>query len=127
MGKRKEFIGTVISNRMQKTIVVKVSRLAKHQKYNRVIKFINKFKAHDETSSAQVGDMVKIRETRPLSKDKFFRLVGIIKKVELPRVELKEDLPEVQKVKEKVKPEVMPEVAPIDKKSEARGKQPKES
>lgn len=92
MGKRKEFIGTVISNKMQKTIIVKVTRMSKHPKYHRIIKKYNKFKVHDEKNSAQIGDMVRIQETRPLSKEKSFRLVEIIKKAKIPSVEVKEDI-----------------------------------
>jgi len=106
MSKRKEFTGTVISNRMQKTIIVKVSRLAKHQKYSRTMRLINKFKAHDEKNSAQVGDVVKILETRPLSKDKRFRLVEIVKKSLLPHVEIKEEIPEIRRSKDKAKDKV---------------------
>jgi small subunit ribosomal protein S17 len=90
MGKQKEFIGTVISNKMQKTIVVRVTRVSKHPKYGRIMKKLNKFKVHDEKSSAQMGDVVKIRETRPLSKDKRFRLVEVIKKEAVAAIEIKE-------------------------------------
>lgn len=90
MGKRKEFIGTVVGNKMQKTIKVAVTRLAKHHKYGRILKQTNKFKVHDEKNSANVGDTVRIEETRPISKDKHFRLAEIIKKSQAPHVELKE-------------------------------------
>ena len=80
MGRRKEFIGTVMSNRMNKTIIVRIMHLAKHAKYGKVIRHYNKYKAHDEKMAAGIGDTVKIRETRPLSKDKHFRLVSILKK-----------------------------------------------
>lgn len=92
MGKRKEFVGTVISNKMQKTVVVKVMRLGKHPKYGKVIKKYNKFKAHDEKNIAKIQDVVRIQETRPLSKDKHFRVVGVLNKVKAPEVELKEGL-----------------------------------
>lgn len=90
MGKRKEFIGTVVGNKMQKTIKVAVTRFSKHPKYGRIIKQTNKFKAHDEKNAAGVGDTVRIEETRPLSKDKHFRLVEIIKKLPTSHVEIKE-------------------------------------
>jgi len=90
MGKRKEFIGTVVGNKMQKTIKVTVTRLAKHHKYGKIIKYTNKFKAHDEKNIANVGDRVRIEETRPLSKDKHFRLIEVIKKAQAPHVEIKE-------------------------------------
>ncbi|MCM8795078.1 MAG: 30S ribosomal protein S17 [Candidatus Omnitrophica bacterium] len=78
MGKRKEFVGTVLSNRMKKTIVVRVLRMKMHPKYRRIIRCSSKFKAHDEKNIAKVGDRVLIQETRPLSKEKHFRLVKIL-------------------------------------------------
>jgi len=91
MGKQKEYTGTVISDKMQKTIIVKIMHLTKHAKYGRVIKRYAKFKTHDEKSVAKVGDTVRIRETRPLSKDKHFRLIEIVKKAVIPEIALKED------------------------------------
>lgn len=91
MGKRKEFIGIVTSDKMQKTIIVMVTRITKHPKYGRMVKRYNKFKAHDEKGIAKIGDAVRIEETRPLSKDKRFRLTEVIKKVEIPQVQLKEE------------------------------------
>ena len=79
-GQRKVRTGLVVSNKMQKTIVVRVSRLVRHPKYNRVIKQTSAFKAHDETNRAAIGDWVKIMETRPMSKDKRWRLVDILKR-----------------------------------------------
>lgn len=78
--KRKVRTGIVISDKMKKTIIVGVTRLTKHPLYNRVIKKSNKFKVHDEKNIAKIGDIVKIQETRPLSKDKRFRLIEIVKK-----------------------------------------------
>lgn len=92
MGRRKEFTGIVISDKMQKTVIVRTMHLSKHQKYSKTIKRYNKFKAHDENGSAKLGDTVRIEETRPLSKDKRFRIVEIIKKVEAPHLELKEGI-----------------------------------
>ena len=77
--KRKVRFGRVTSNKMQKTIVVQVVRSVRHPKYNRVIDQVSSFKAHDETNRAAIGDWVKIMETRPLSKDKRWRLVEIVK------------------------------------------------
>ena len=77
---RKVKTGVVTSNKMMKTIIVKVSRLVPHPKYNRVMHQTNSFKAHDETNSAAIGDLVKIMETRPISKDKHWRLVEILKR-----------------------------------------------
>ena len=76
---RKVRFGRVTSNKMQKTIVVQVVRTVRHPKYNRVIDQVSSFKAHDETNRAKIGDWVKIMETRPLSKDKRWRLVDIVK------------------------------------------------
>ncbi|MDD4979896.1 MAG: 30S ribosomal protein S17 [Candidatus Omnitrophica bacterium] len=89
MDKRKEFTGTVISDRMQKTIIVRVTRISKHPKYGRIMKKHNKFKVHDEKNSAKQGDVVRIEETRPLSKDKRFRLTEVIKKAQT-HIEVKE-------------------------------------
>lgn len=77
-GKRKEFVGTVVSDKMQKTIVVKVLNLVRHVSYNKTIKRAQKFKAHDEKNEAHIGDKVRIEETRPLSRDKRWRLLEII-------------------------------------------------
>jgi small subunit ribosomal protein S17 len=92
MGKRKEFIGTVISDKMQKTVIVKVTHLSKHPKYGRVLKKYNKFKAHNEKGLAKIGDTVKIQETRPLSKDKRFNVVEVVKKAVAPQIEIKEEI-----------------------------------
>lgn len=92
MGKRKEFMGTVISDRMQKTIVVRITRLAKHPKYGRTIKRYSKFKVHDEKNTAKTGDIVKIQETRPLSKDKRFRLIKVLGKVQTPHIDKEEEV-----------------------------------
>ena len=75
---RKEFVGTVISDKMQKTIVVQVSRLVRHKRYPKTIRRKQCFKAHDEKNEAHIGDTVRIMETRPLSKDKRWRLMEII-------------------------------------------------
>jgi len=92
MGKRKEFIGTVISAKMQKTVIVRVMRLSKHPKYGRTVKRYTKFKVHDEKSTAHAGDSVRIVETRPLSKDKRFKIDAVLKKAQTPQVELKEEI-----------------------------------
>ena len=67
---------------MQKTIVVAVESLKRHPIYKRTYKYTNKFKAHDEHNAARIGDMVRIEETRPLSKEKHWRLVEILKRAE---------------------------------------------
>jgi len=78
-GKRKEQVGIVISDKMQKTIIVRVGRLAEHSRYGKIIRKFSKFKAHDEKNEAKIGDKVLISETRPFSKDKRWRLVKIVK------------------------------------------------
>ncbi len=80
---RKEQIGKVVSDKMDKTIVVAVETYKKHSLYHKRIKYTKKFKAHDENNEAQIGDTVKIMETRPLSKDKTWRLVEIVEKAVL--------------------------------------------
>lgn len=80
MGKRKEFTGTVVSDKMNKTVVVRTLRLSKHRKYSKILKQYNKFKAHNEDNSAKTGDTVLIQETRPISKDKHFRVVKVLQK-----------------------------------------------
>jgi small subunit ribosomal protein S17 len=77
---RKTRLGTVVSDKMDKTIVVEVVRKVKHPLYKKYIKTTKKFKAHDEENICRVGDFVEIQETRPLSKDKCWRLVRIIEK-----------------------------------------------
>ena len=77
-GKRKTKVGRVVSDRMDKTIVVSVERLARHRLYKRVIRLTTKFKAHDETNDAHVGDTVLIEESRPLSATKRWRLVSVV-------------------------------------------------
>ena len=77
---RKERTGVVTSNKMQKTITVMVERKTKHTIYGKFVKKSTKFKAHDEKNECNPGDVVRIMETRPLSKDKCWRLVEIIER-----------------------------------------------
>ncbi|MBA2701062.1 MAG: 30S ribosomal protein S17 [Chloroflexi bacterium] len=79
-GKRKSKVGRVVSDRMDKTIVVSVERLARHRLYKRVIRLSTKFKAHDETNDARIGDTVVIEEARPLSATKRWRLVSVVQR-----------------------------------------------
>ena len=79
--RRKVRIGRVVSNKMDKTIVVAVEDFVRHELYNKPVKRTKKFKAHDENNECRIGDRVKIMETRPLSKDKRFRLVEVVEKV----------------------------------------------
>jgi small subunit ribosomal protein S17 len=78
---RKERIGVVVSNKMDKSIVITVEQKVKHQKYGKFVKRRKKFTAHDEENTCNIGDTVKIMETRPLSKNKCWRLVEIIERV----------------------------------------------
>ncbi len=79
-GRRKSKIGIVSSDKMAKTITVKVERKVKHPIYGKFVKKTNKFTAHDENNECGIGDIVKIIETRPLSKNKCWRLLEIIEK-----------------------------------------------
>ena len=77
-GKRKVKVGRVVSDKMDKTIVVSVERLSRHRLYKRVIRLTTKFKAHDERNEARIGDTVRIEESRPLSATKRWRLVEVV-------------------------------------------------
>jgi small subunit ribosomal protein S17 len=79
-GRRQQKVGRVVSNKMDKTIVVAVESLKKHRIYKRTYKHTKRFQAHDEENTCQVGDIVRIEESRPLSKMKHWRLVEIIKR-----------------------------------------------
>jgi small subunit ribosomal protein S17 len=79
-GTRKERVGEVVSNKMTKTIVVRVERRFPHPTFKKVVTSYTKFYAHDEKSEAKVGDRVRIRETRPLSKTKCWRLVEVLER-----------------------------------------------
>ncbi len=78
---RKTRTGKVVSNKMQKTIVVAVEDHVKHPLYGKIVKRTYKLKAHDENNDCNIGDIVKVMETRPLSKDKRWRLVEIVERV----------------------------------------------
>jgi small subunit ribosomal protein S17 len=77
---RKTRVGIVISDKMQKTVVVAIERRVRHPVYGKMMTRTKKLKAHDEENTAKVGDTVRIMETRPLSKDKRFRLVEIVER-----------------------------------------------
>lgn len=77
---RKSFVGRVVSDKMDKTIVVAIETKVRHPLYGKTVNRTTKYKAHDEKNEAQINDRVLIMETRPLSKDKHFRLVEIIEK-----------------------------------------------
>lgn len=79
---RKNKIGQVVSDKMDKTVVVAVERREKHPLYKKYIRRTTKFKAHDENNECRMGDQVRIMETRPLSKDKRWRVVSVLKKAD---------------------------------------------
>ena len=79
-GRRKERVGDVVSDKMNKTIVVRVKRRFQHPRFKKVVTAYSKFYAHDEKNEAKVGDRVRIQETRPLSKTKSWRLVEIVER-----------------------------------------------
>jgi small subunit ribosomal protein S17 len=79
-GQRKERVGIVLSNKMQKTIVVQIKNKIRHPKLGKVMEHATKFKVHDEKNEAKIGDRVLISETRPLSKEKRWRLVEIVQR-----------------------------------------------
>ena len=79
-GHRKERVGDVVSDRMNKTIVVRVKRRFQHPRFKKVVTAYSKFYAHDEKNEAKIGDRVRIQETRPLSKTKSWRLVEIVER-----------------------------------------------
>lgn len=79
-GNRKTQIGLVVSNKMDKTIVVAIENKVSHPKYGKQVKVTSRFKAHDEQNECNEGDLVKIMETRPLSKDKRWRLVEVLER-----------------------------------------------
>ena len=79
-GHRKERVGDVVSDKMNKTIVVRVERRFRHPQFKKVVTAYSKFYAHDEKNEAKVGDRVRIQETRPLSKTKSWRLVEIVER-----------------------------------------------
>jgi small subunit ribosomal protein S17 len=79
----KDKIGIVMSDRMQKTIVVRVERILQHPKYKRVIRRSKKYKVHDEKNTAHIGDLVRIREMRPLSAEKYHTLVEVVKRAKV--------------------------------------------
>jgi small subunit ribosomal protein S17 len=78
--KRREWFGNVVSNKMNKTVVVAVDRFVSHPFYRKVLRRVTKLKAHDEQNQCRVGDRVKLIETRPISKDKHWRVVQIMER-----------------------------------------------
>lgn len=85
--RRKALVGVVVSDKMDKTVVVNVQRVTRHPLYGKVIKTHKKYKAHDENNVAKQGDIVRIRECRPISKDKTFFVEEILQQGETPSPE----------------------------------------
>nr|MBI3614002.1 30S ribosomal protein S17 [Nitrospirota bacterium] len=78
--KQREWVGSVVSNKMNKTVVVAVDRFVSHPIYRKVLRRVTRLKAHDEQNSCKVGDRVRLVETRPISKDKHWRVVEIVER-----------------------------------------------
>jgi len=87
MGKRKEFIGTVVSDKMDKTVVVLVETLVRHPLYEKLVRRRKKYMAHDENNECRVGDKVLIEETRPLSRRKRWRVKKILERAKVLSIE----------------------------------------
>lgn len=85
--RRKTRVGRVVSNKMDKTVVVVVESRKRHPLYRRVVKRVKKFKAHDENNTCDIGDVVRIEETRPLSKEKCWRVVDIVSRGKMAEVQ----------------------------------------
>lgn len=85
---RRRMVGTVLSNKMKKTAVVEISTLMKHAKYGKYFRKYKKLKAHDEAEQCQIGDRVELIESRPISKEKMFRITKILEKAKRAEVEV---------------------------------------
>ena len=81
-GQRKDLVGRVVSDKMDKTVIVRVERLQRHRLYKKVIKATKKYKAHDEANDCRVGDLVRIVESRPLSREKRWTVAEILEKAD---------------------------------------------
>ena len=95
---RKTRIGQVVSDKMDKTVVVTVERLVQHPLYNKTIRRTERYKAHDEANACQIGDKVRIMETRPLSRDKRWRVVDIIESQVIQSLERRAEMIQVQTI-----------------------------
>jgi small subunit ribosomal protein S17 len=84
MDKKRTYTADVVSNRMDKTVVVAVKKTFRHPVYKKVIRRTSQFKAHDEQNECKIGDRVRIRETRPISRDKHWRVIEVIRRSEVP-------------------------------------------
>jgi small subunit ribosomal protein S17 len=83
-GQHKYLVGRVVSDKMEKTVVVEVERLARHPLYEKVLRLRKKYKAHDEENACNIGDVVRIADSRPLSREKRWRVEKILKRAEIP-------------------------------------------
>lgn len=80
-GARKQIVGKVVSNKMEKTVVVEIENFVMHPLYKKFVKRTKRIKSHDENNECSIGDKVRVEETRPLSKEKRYRLIEIVEKV----------------------------------------------
>ena len=88
--RRKALVGVVVSDKMDKTVVVSVQRVTRHPLYGKIIKTHKKYKAHDENNTVKTGDVVRIRECRPISKDKSFFVEEVVQQADAPMPEPRE-------------------------------------
>ncbi len=122
-GKRKVFVGTVVSDKMDKTVVVAVDRLVRHPLYKKVIRRTSKFYAHDEHNECRVGDVVEIMETRPISKLKRWRVVRIVQRAKVPLPVAREEVAE--ETEEQLLEEVLVQKSPsVEQMQQASSEQP---
>ncbi len=103
----RKFLGRVVSDKMDKTIVVLIDRIKQHPVYKKRIKVSKKFKAHDEKNEARMGDMVEIEECRPISKDKKWKLNKIMRRVEREENDIEEDIKNEEDNKEENNNEIL--------------------
>jgi small subunit ribosomal protein S17 len=119
--KRKEKVGRVVSDKMDKTIVVSVERLSRHRLYKRVVRLTTKFKAHDEANEARLGDTVRIEESRPLSATKRWRMVEIVKRADEGSTDTVVGAePETSEVIHTVAPPGRADAAPVEETADER-------
>ncbi|MEW6355756.1 MAG: 30S ribosomal protein S17 [Planctomycetota bacterium] len=108
-GRRRKLLGVVVSDRMDKTVVVEVGRTVRHPKYEKTMRLRKKYKAHDEKSEAAMGDLIEITEARPMSKTKCWRVSAIVRKAGA-LIEIGDELAEEER--SEPQPQPAPETAP---------------
>jgi small subunit ribosomal protein S17 len=106
---KRELVGRVVSDKMEKTVMVSVQRLAKHRLYQRTMRRTKKYMAHDEQNECRIGDLVRIRESRPISKHKHWAVIGVLERVAERGKAV--DLPAAVAAAVAAEPVVEPEVA----------------